>query len=116
MREHASFLCSSRTRSGSFATRAAHNTNRRDDAMTPFLILNRGCVVVLLISASFAGQTAQQTAWSLLRTGTASKSTQDRSGAVRVLGLIARNRQAKAMAIEALKDPKPEVRAAAAIA
>jgi len=84
--------------------------------MTPFLILNRGCVVVLLISASFAGQTAQQTAWSLLRTGTASKSTQDRSGAVRVLGLIARNRQAKAMAIEALKDPKPEVRAAAAIA
>ena len=84
--------------------------------MTLLVILGRGCVVILVISASRAGQTAQETAWSLLRTGIASKSIQDRSGAVRVLGLIARNRKAAGMAEEALKDPRPEVRAAAAIA
>jgi len=84
--------------------------------MAPVPILCRGSFVILIISASLVGQTAQERAWSLLRRGATSNSVEERAAAVRVLGLIARNRQAAATAAEALKDPKPEVRAAAAIA
>jgi len=84
--------------------------------MAPVPILCRGSFVILIISASLVGQTAQERAWSLLRMGATSNSVQERAAAVRVLGLIARNRKAAAIAAEALKDPKPEVRAAAAIA
>lgn len=55
-------------------------------------------------------------AWSMLVAGSASKRTVERTDAIRALGLLPDNERAQKMAEDALQDPRPEVRAAAATA
>jgi len=59
---------------------------------------------------------AEQRAWDMLQTSSASKRTGDRSNAIRALGLLPDNARAEKMADEALHDPKQEVRTSAATA
>jgi len=61
-----------------------------------------------------AGETPQAKAWSVLSAGLAERNTGKRTTAVRVLGLLPGDTKAKDAALRALKDDKPEVRAAAA--
>lgn len=81
-------------------------------------------VVFLLSSAigkSFAQQpddieTPKHKAWDLLQNAALSKRTIDRTDGVRALGLLNGDARARQIAEDALQDPKPEVRAAAATA
>jgi HEAT repeat protein len=61
-----------------------------------------------------APQTPKEQAWSVLNNGLTNANTDKRTRAVRELGLLIGNQEAKDAAVIALKDPKPEVRAAAA--
>ncbi len=61
-----------------------------------------------------AAQTPKEQAWSVLNNGLTNSNTDKRTRAVRELGLLIGNQEAKDAAVIALKDPKPEVRAAAA--
>jgi HEAT repeat protein len=70
--------------------------------------------VVFSIAPCLYAQDARQQAWTLLNAGLADKSTRERTAAVRVLGLMTNDPQAPELAMQALGDPKPEVRAAAA--
>ena len=53
-------------------------------------------------------------AWTVLQSGLADKSTVERAAAVRMLGLLENDPQAPELALKALGDDSPEVRAAAA--
>ena len=53
-------------------------------------------------------------AWTILQGGLSDKSTNNRSAAVRILGLLDYNSKAMDLALQALSDQKPDVRAAAA--
>jgi HEAT repeat protein len=66
----------------------------------------------LIVSAN--AQTPSDKAWPVLRAGLTDKTTAERAVAVRVLGLLESNKQAEDLAGQALADPKPEVRTAAA--
>lgn len=55
-------------------------------------------------------------AWYLLKSGAAEKGTDHRASAVRALSLLRGEKRAIALATNALSDPKPEVRTAAATA
>jgi HEAT repeat protein len=55
-------------------------------------------------------------AWDMLLTAAFSKVTTERTNGIRALGLLRDNARARELAENALKDPKPEVRAAAATA
>ena len=55
-------------------------------------------------------------AWDLLQNAVTSKRTDDRTDGVRALGLLNGDARARQIAEDALQDPKPEVRAAAATA
>jgi HEAT repeat protein len=57
---------------------------------------------------------ARQHAWTVLNVGLADKTSSERAIAVRVLGLLSNDPHAPELAMKALDDPKPEVRAAAA--
>ncbi len=59
-------------------------------------------------------QSPKEQAWSVLNNGLTNSNTEKRTRAVRELGLLIGNQEAKDAAVIALKDPKPEVRAAAA--
>jgi HEAT repeat protein len=63
-----------------------------------------------------SAQSPSQQAWELLKSGAGSKSADTRRAAVGALGIVANDRRAVKLAEEALKDEKPEVRAAAAAA
>jgi HEAT repeat protein len=68
-------------------------------------------------AATAHGQTAQspkEQAWSVLNQGLANSNMDKRRKAVGELGLLTNDSQAEDAALTALKDPKPEVRAAAA--
>jgi HEAT repeat protein len=56
----------------------------------------------------------RKTAWEILRVGAGDKETSKRAKAVRVLGLLHGDSEAEALALSALDDKEPEVRAAAA--
>jgi len=77
-------------------------------------------IVFVLCAAAFAQQTAtaaqdpKTQAWSVLNAGLSDKSTDKRSTAVQVLGLLPGDAKAEEAAVNALKDDKPEVRATAA--
>lgn len=76
-----------------------------------------GLVIVLVIAdVALLAETPQQKAWSVLRAGVADRIVQKRSEAVQALGILRHGRRAQRMAEMALKDEKPEVRAAAATA
>jgi HEAT repeat protein len=82
-----------------------------------------GCLVLGCASAvsSFAQATTdiespKHKAWDMLTTAAFSKVTIERTNGIRALGLLRDNARARELAENALKDPKPEVRAAAATA
>lgn len=80
----------------------------------------RNIVCAVALAAAFSAWTAAETptekAWSILDAGVKDKSTDQRLHAVLALGLLTANAKARGMAEAALKDPKGEVRAAAAAA
>jgi len=59
-------------------------------------------------------QSPVEKSWGVLQTGLADKTTEERAIAVRVLGLLENDPKAQDLALKALADDKPEVRAAAA--
>jgi HEAT repeat protein len=77
-------------------------------------------VLLVAIAALLAGrvvlvaETPQDKAWRILQTGAGEKNPATRMTAVGTLGLVLRNPKAAALAENALKDKRPEVRAAGA--
>jgi HEAT repeat protein len=69
---------------------------------------------VVAVQQTPAPQNPKEQAWSVLNNGLTNSNTDKRTRAVRELGLLIGNQEAKDAAVIALKDPKPEVRAAAA--
>ena len=75
--------------------------------------------VIVVLAFSFLpisralAQSGTDRAWSTLQAGIAEKDTVRRAGAVRVLGLIEGDPKAAELALNALKDEAPEVRASA---
>lgn len=61
-------------------------------------------------------ETPRHKAWDLLQTAAFSKKTADRSNGIRALGLLPDNLHGRELAESGLKDPNPDVRAAAATA
>lgn len=61
-------------------------------------------------------ETPKHKAWDILQNAATSKRTLERTDGVRALGLLSEDTRARQMAEDALQDPKPEVRAAAATA
>jgi HEAT repeat protein len=61
-------------------------------------------------------ETPRHKAWDMLQNAAMSKQTIDRTDGVRALGLLSGDTRARQIAEDALQDPKPEVRAAAATA
>jgi HEAT repeat protein len=88
------------------------------------LRFNLLCKVFLLVACA-NGALSQQSpakpdikkqAWDLLRSGVKDDNADHRATAVRVLSLLPGEQEAVSMACDALADPKPEVRASAAVA
>jgi HEAT repeat protein len=85
------------------------------------VVLARATTFVMLLFAfwvtclpSVFAQAAVDKAWSAIEAGVTDKGTDDRAASVRILGLIQNNPKAAELALKALQDDKPEVRAAAA--
>jgi HEAT repeat protein len=80
------------------------------------------CLVLLCAGAAVAlGQgddieTPKHKAWDMLMSAAFSKRTTDRTNGIRALGLLRSDKRARELAENALKDPNPSVRAAAATA
>ena len=81
----------------------------------PFITLS-SIISLLATAISWSAETDKEAAWNLIVSGLKSNSTEERVGAVRVLGLLAGNPKAGELAEHALGDAKPEVRGAAATA
>lgn len=73
------------------------------------------CSLLCALSQSLA-QVPRENAWQVLLSGAAEKDTRTRAIAIRSLGLVTRNNDAEKVAVAALQDAAPEVRASAAIA
>jgi HEAT repeat protein len=75
-------------------------------------------VAALLLFASFPSHadSTEQKAWTMFECAAKSKSASERATGIQALGLMKDNARARAMAEAALKDVRPEVRAAAATA
>lgn len=80
------------------------------------LLLGCASVVSLLAQASTDIESPKHKAWDILLTAAFSKITIERMNGIRALGLLRDNARARELAENALKDPKPEVRTAAATA
>ena len=72
--------------------------------------------IVFTVAQCAYAHDARQQAWSVLDAGLTNKASAQRALAVGVLGLLGNDRKAPELAMQALDDPKPEVRAAAALA
>jgi len=81
-----------------------------------FLPALYGLAFLIVLPARCAGQSPQEKAWTLLEAAAEQSKTERRVTAVRVLGLLPDNNRAIKLAQNALEDPKPEVRVAAATA
>src|SRR5258707_7964041 len=76
-----------------------------------------GCLLALVAGAGVvSAETPEQRAWDMLRSGVSQKNTGKRVQAVRALRLLPGSPEATEMAVDALRDRKPEVRVAAASA
>jgi len=75
-----------------------------------------GALCLSFGQASDDVESPKHKAWDLLQTAATSKRTVERSNGVRALGLLRDNARARELAEYSLKDPKPEVRVAAATA
>jgi HEAT repeat protein len=71
-------------------------------------------LILALGTVPLPAQTPWQQAWGILEAGAREKSTEKRTQAVRVLGLLPGDPKALAIAEKALEDEKPEVKVAAA--
>jgi len=73
-------------------------------------------LVTLLLAAVVPGvpQASSGKAWMVLQTGLSNSNTDNRTVATRLLGGLTKNAQAQDLALKALSDNRPEVRAAAA--
>jgi HEAT repeat protein len=71
-------------------------------------------LVLFTVAQCIFAEDVRQQAWSVLKNGLADKTSGERATAVRVLGLLTNDPKAPKLAMQALDDPKPEVRAAAA--
>lgn len=80
------------------------------------LVLGCASAVSLVAQASDDVESPKHKAWDVLLTAAFSKVTTERTDGVRALGLLRDNARARELAENALKDPKPEVRTAAATA
>ncbi len=89
------------------------------------IVLLTACVFPSFLNAQVKPQTTAKTdskatlasqAWDLLRDGTKEKGVDHRASAVRALSLLEGEKRATALAVQALSDPKPQVRTAAATA
>ena len=80
------------------------------------LILVCASAVSVFAQASGDVESPKHKAWDLLLTAAFSKVTIERTNGIRALGLLRDNARARELAENALKDPKPEVRTAAATA
>ena len=80
------------------------------------LVLGCASAVSLFAQASTDVESPKHKAWDMLLTAAFSKVTTERTNGIRALGLLRDNARARELAENALKDPKPEVRAAAATA
>src|ERR1700689_3930082 len=80
------------------------------------LMLGCASAVSLLAQASTDVESPKHRAWDMLLTAAFSKITSERTDGIRALGLLRDNARARQLAENALKDPKPEVRTAAATA
>ena len=72
------------------------------------------CVLFLGAVSIALAQPKQEQAWAILNSGVADKDAKQRVAAVTVLGLIQGDAKAATMAEQALQDPDPDVRKAAA--
>jgi HEAT repeat protein len=72
--------------------------------------------IALFAQASTDIESPKHKAWDMLQTAAFSKRTTDRTNGIRALGLLRDDTHARELAEAALKDPKPEVRTAAATA
>ena len=73
-------------------------------------------IVGVLAQADSDIETPKHKAWDMLTTAAFSKRTNERTNGIRALGLLSENPRARELAENALRDPKPPVRAAAATA
>src|ERR1700680_3551209 len=80
------------------------------------LVLGCAGAVSMFAQASTDVESPKHKAWDLLVTAALSKVTVERTHGIRALGLLRDNARAREFAENGLKDPKPEVRAAAATA
>src|SRR5579863_632760 len=80
-------------------------------------LTSKACLLVLALAPAFAtsfAETPVEQAWGILRAGAIEKSADKRTAAVRAFGIISGDAKAEEMAVHALDDGKPAVRAAAA--
>jgi len=80
------------------------------------LVLGCTSAVSLFAQASTDVESPKHKAWDMLLTAALSKVTTERTNGIRALGLLRDNDRARELAENGLKDPKPEVRGAAATA
>ena len=80
------------------------------------LVLGCASAALSFAQASTDIESPKHKAWDLLLTAAFSKVTTERTNGIRALGLLSENPRARELAENALKDPKPEVRVAAATA
>jgi len=80
------------------------------------LVLSCAGAVASFAQASTDVESPKHKAWDMLETAALSKVTTERTNGIRALGLLRGNARAREFAENALKDPKPEVRAAASTA
>lgn len=80
------------------------------------LVLPAVCALLLAAPCARPGfaQAHVDKAWGILKAGLSDSNTEKRAAATAVLGLVAKDTQAQALAEKGLKDEKEEVRAAAA--
>jgi HEAT repeat protein len=74
------------------------------------------CAAAIALIAQDDIESPKHKAWDLLQTAAFSKRTEERANGIRALGLLSHDTRARELAQNALTDPKPEVRAAAATA
>ncbi|HEX4783355.1 MAG TPA: HEAT repeat domain-containing protein [Candidatus Sulfotelmatobacter sp.] len=89
---------------------------RRLSKVISCLMLSCASAVSLLAQASTDIESPKHKAWDMLLMAAFSKITIERTNGIRALGLLRDNPRARELAENALKDPKPEVRTAAATA
>ena len=96
--------------------RSVHSTRcaKRRRLRTRIQRLMLMTTMLLLTVGSLFAQTPSDKAWTVLEAGIANKTAAQRAVAVRVLGLLENDAKASDLALKALADEKPEVRAAAA--